>query len=108
MTIHSDAMPATLSWAVRLLRGEGIALGLIALWLIYQNLTASVVDVPSALLITAFALGGAGVLWATGAALKLGSTPHCSDPWSTVRGAGRLRDCWEKPCATSSGWQLSP
>ncbi|WP_229403053.1 hypothetical protein [Micromonospora okii] len=70
MTIDSDRHPTTLSWAVRLLRGEAVALGLVAAWLIWADLTADATDLPSALLVTAFALGGAAALWALGGALN--------------------------------------
>jgi hypothetical protein len=69
VTIDSDPVPTTLSWGVRLLRGEAVALGLVAVWLIYENLTADAFDLASAVLITVFAAGGALVLWALGAAL---------------------------------------
>ncbi len=70
VTIDSDRHPTTLSWAVRLLRGEAVALGLVAAWLIWADLTADATDLPSALLVTAFALGGAAALWALGGALN--------------------------------------
>lgn len=69
VTIDSDPIPAMLQWAVRLLRGEGVALGLIAAWLVYEDLAATATDLPSALLVTAFAVGGAIALWALGSAL---------------------------------------
>nr|WP_091277192.1 hypothetical protein [Micromonospora haikouensis] len=69
MTIDSDQDPTTLRWAVRLLRAEAAALGLVAAWLVWADLTATTTDLPSALLVTAFALGGAAALWALGGAL---------------------------------------
>lgn len=63
VTINSDPIPAPLHWAVRLLRAESVALGLIAAFLIWQDLTATAMDLTSALLITAFAVGGAVTLW---------------------------------------------
>ncbi|MGK5742596.1 hypothetical protein [Micromonospora sp. URMC 103] len=70
MTIHSDPIPVTLRWAVRLLRGEAVALGLVAIWLIWADLTAeTTVGLTSALLVTAFAVAGAAALWALGGAL---------------------------------------
>ncbi|WP_353900695.1 hypothetical protein ABUL04_03660 [Micromonospora harpali] len=69
MTIDSDQDPTTLRWAVRLLRAEAVALGLVAAWLVWADLTATTTDLPSALLVTAFALGGAAALWALGGAL---------------------------------------
>ncbi|MFC0031353.1 hypothetical protein ACFFMM_17695 [Micromonospora chaiyaphumensis] len=69
MTIDSGPVPGTLRWAVLLLRAEAVALGLVAAWLIWSDLTARTTHLTSALLVTAFAIGGAAVLWALGAAL---------------------------------------
>ncbi|GAB3858842.1 hypothetical protein GCM10029963_59200 [Micromonospora andamanensis] len=69
MTIDSDPTPVTLRWAVRLLRGQAVAVGLVAGWLIFANLTATTTDVTSALLVTAFAIAVAVALWALGGAL---------------------------------------
>lgn len=69
VTIDSGPLPATLCWAVRLLRGESVALGLIAAWLVYEHLTAEALDVTVALLVTVFAVGGALALWVIGTAL---------------------------------------
>ncbi|MFR9780024.1 hypothetical protein ACL02O_28710 [Micromonospora sp. MS34] len=69
MTIDSVPLPATLLWAVRLLRAEAVALGLVAVWLIWSDLTATTHDLASALLVTAFAVAGAVALWALGGAL---------------------------------------
>nr|WP_319459509.1 hypothetical protein [Micromonospora sp. RTP1Z1] len=69
MTLDSDPIPDTLRWAVRLLRAEAVALGLVAVWLIWSDLTATTTDLTSALLVTAFALVGAAALWALGGAL---------------------------------------
>ncbi|WP_434090130.1 hypothetical protein [Micromonospora carbonacea] len=69
VTIDSGQDPTTLRWAVRLLRAEAVALGLVAVWLVWADLTATTTDLPSALLVTAFALGGAAALWALGGAL---------------------------------------
>lgn len=69
VTIDSDRNPTALRWAVRLLRAEAVALGLVAGWLIWADLTADTTDLPSALLVTAFALGGAAALWGLGGAL---------------------------------------
>ncbi|MBO4206582.1 hypothetical protein [Micromonospora echinofusca] len=69
MTIDSDPVPPPLRWAVRLLRAESVGLGLVAAFLVYEDLTATAVDLLSALLITAFAIGGAVALWALGSAL---------------------------------------
>ncbi|MEO3778090.1 hypothetical protein ABGB16_14840 [Micromonospora sp. B11E3] len=69
VTIDPDPNPTTLAWAVRLLRAEAVALGLVAVWLVWADLTADTTDLPSALLVTAFAGGGAAALWALGGAL---------------------------------------
>ncbi len=69
VTIDSDPVPATLHWAVRLLRAEAVALGLVAVWLIWSDLTAPTHDLASALLVTAFAVAGAAALWALGGVL---------------------------------------
>lgn len=69
MTIASNQIPGPLRWAVLTLHGEAGAVGLIAGWLLWANLTASSVDLASALLLTVFAAGAAAVLWALGRAL---------------------------------------
>ncbi|RKN17964.1 hypothetical protein D7147_18585 [Micromonospora musae] len=71
MTTDADPIPVTLRWAVRLLRAEALAVGLIAVWLIWADLTAeTTVGLTSALLVTGFAVAGAVALWALGAALN--------------------------------------
>ncbi|NLU76882.1 hypothetical protein HCA58_00430 [Micromonospora sp. HNM0581] len=69
MTIHSDPTPVTLRWAVWLLRGQAVAVGLVAAWLIFADLTGTATDLTSALLVTAFAIGAAVALWVLGRAL---------------------------------------
>ncbi|WP_406601227.1 hypothetical protein [Micromonospora yasonensis] len=69
MDADAHPLPTTLHWAVRLLRAEAVALGLVAVWLIWSDLTAPTHDLVSALLVTAFALAGAAALWALGGAL---------------------------------------
>ncbi|WP_433387443.1 hypothetical protein [Micromonospora sp. KLBMP9576] len=69
MTIDSDPIPATLRWAVRLLRAEAVAVGLVAAWLLWADLTATSTDLPSALLVTAFAAVSAAGLWVVGGVL---------------------------------------
>jgi hypothetical protein len=69
VTIDSDPIPVTLRWAVRLLWAEAVAVGLIAVWLVWADLTATTTDLTSALLVTAFAVGAALALWALGRAL---------------------------------------
>ncbi|MEV0000727.1 hypothetical protein AB0H28_00365 [Micromonospora sp. NPDC050980] len=70
MTIDSDPVPGPLRAAVLLLRAEAVALGLVAVWLIWSDLTARTTDLTSALLVTAFAVAGAVALWALGGALS--------------------------------------
>ncbi|MBX7265386.1 hypothetical protein KIF24_04535 [Micromonospora sp. Llam7] len=69
MTIDSDPTPVTLRWAVWLLRGQAVAVGLVAGWLVLADFTADTTDLTSALLVTAFAIGAAIVLWVLGGAL---------------------------------------
>ncbi|MGS2613585.1 hypothetical protein ACVCAH_03495 [Micromonospora sp. LZ34] len=69
VTLDSDSIPVTLRWAVRLLRGEAVAVGLVAAWLLWADLTADSTDRLSAWLVTAFAVGAAAALWALGGAL---------------------------------------
>ncbi|MER5453341.1 MULTISPECIES: hypothetical protein [unclassified Micromonospora] len=69
MAIDSDPTPVTLRWAVFLLRGQAVAVGLIAAWLVVADFTATTTDLVSALLVTAFAIGAAIALWALGSAL---------------------------------------
>ncbi|SCE94688.1 hypothetical protein GA0070607_3536 [Micromonospora coriariae] len=69
VTIDSAPIPVTLRWAVRLLWAEAVAVGLIAVWLVWADLTAPTRDLLSGLLVTAFALGAAVALWALGRAL---------------------------------------
>lgn len=70
VTIESGALPGPLRGAVWLLRGEAIAAGLVAALLVYEDITATATDLVSALLVTAFAVGGAVALWSIGAALN--------------------------------------
>lgn len=69
VTIDSAPVPDTLRWAVRLLRGEAVALALLAGWLVWADLTATKTDLVSALFVTGFAIAGAVALWALGGAL---------------------------------------
>lgn len=70
VTIDSDRNPTPLQWAVRLLRAEAVALALVAAWLVWADFTAETTDLPSALLVTAFALGGTAALWVLAGALN--------------------------------------
>jgi hypothetical protein len=65
----SGPAPGPLRAAIWLLWAQAAALGLLAAYLVYQDLTATATDLVSALFVTAFALGGALLLWALGAAL---------------------------------------
>ncbi|PZF90824.1 hypothetical protein [Micromonospora endophytica] len=69
MAIDSVPTPVTLRWAVRLLRGQAVVVGLIAAGLLVANFTATRTDLLSAVLITLFAAGAAAALWALGGAL---------------------------------------
>ncbi|BCJ66544.1 hypothetical protein [Polymorphospora rubra] len=70
-TSDSDqAAPSPLRWAVRLLIGEAVALGLVAAYLVWQDLTATANDLATALLLTGFAIAGALALWALAVALR--------------------------------------
>jgi hypothetical protein len=57
-----EPLPGTLAWAVRLLLGEALVIGLIALYLLYEDLTAEANDLVAALFVTGFAASGAAVL----------------------------------------------
>ncbi|MEU8184373.1 hypothetical protein AB0B86_26790 [Micromonospora sp. NPDC049047] len=70
VTIDSAPFPVTLRWAVRLLWAEAAAVGLVAAWLVWADLTATTTHLASALLVTAFAIGAAVALWALGRALS--------------------------------------
>jgi hypothetical protein len=65
----APTVPAPLRWAVWLLAGEAVALGLLAAYLVYQDLTATVTDLASALTVTGFTVAGAVGLWALAVAL---------------------------------------
>jgi hypothetical protein len=69
VTTDSTTVPGSLRWAVWLLRGEAVALGLLAAFLIYEDLTGTANDLASALFVTGFAVAGAAALWALAVAL---------------------------------------
>jgi hypothetical protein len=69
VTMDSDDLPGPLRWAVWLLRGEALGLALLAVFLVYSDLTATATDLVSALFVTGFAIGGAVVLWVLATAL---------------------------------------
>ena len=66
------SLPGALRWAVGLVRIEGVALAVLAVFLIYEDLTGTANDLVSALFVTAFAAGGAVILWLLANALA-----HC-------------------------------
>lgn len=65
----APTVPTSLRWAVWLLKGEAVALGLLAAYLIYKDITATATDLVSALMVTGFALAGAAALWGLAVAL---------------------------------------
>ncbi|ASW56569.1 hypothetical protein CIK06_24035 [Plantactinospora sp. KBS50] len=69
MATDVEILPTPLRWAVRLLRVEAVGLGLLAAFLVWSDFTATVVDLTSAIIVTAFAAGGALLLWLLGGAL---------------------------------------
>lgn len=76
MPSNADVLPSTLRWAVRLLRAEAVALGLVAAFLgllvlstLAESKDSQVTDLTSAILVTAFAASAAAALWLLGAAL---------------------------------------
>ncbi|MFY1675405.1 hypothetical protein ACN27G_36650 [Plantactinospora sp. WMMB334] len=69
MTTRPEPAPGPLRWAVWLLRAEGVGLALLTLLLLYELFTATATDLLSAILVTAFAAGGAAALWLIGTAL---------------------------------------
>jgi hypothetical protein len=68
-TSRNVAPSGPLGWAVWLLWGEAVALGLVALFLIYQDLTATAYDLGLALFVTISAVGATVALWALATAL---------------------------------------
>jgi hypothetical protein len=62
VTIDAPSTPASLRWAVWVLAGEAAALGVIAGYLAYLDLTSTVTDLTSALIVTGFAAGAAVLL----------------------------------------------
>ncbi|WP_422771616.1 hypothetical protein ACN28C_00260 [Plantactinospora sp. WMMC1484] len=70
MTTRPEPAPGPLRWAVWLLRAEGVGLALLTLFLLFELFTATATDLLSAVLVTAFAAGGAAALWLIGTALS--------------------------------------
>ncbi|GGK01354.1 hypothetical protein GCM10010123_34140 [Pilimelia anulata] len=74
----SDGVPlparptATLTAAVWLLYGEAVAVTLVAGWLLWADLSRAAASVAGALLVTAFAIAGAALLWYLARALAAG------------------------------------
>lgn len=66
---RTDPLPGPLRWAVRILRAEAAALGVLAAVLVYQDIAATATDLLSAIFVTAFAVGGTLALWALASAL---------------------------------------
>lgn len=66
---ESSRISGPLRWATWLLRGEAVALGVLAVFLVVQALLASVVSVVSVAFLTVFAAGGAAALWGLAVAL---------------------------------------
>jgi hypothetical protein len=65
----SPVLPGTLRWAVWLLIGEAVAVALVAAYLVYEDLTGTANDIVVALAVTAFAAGGAALLFVLARAL---------------------------------------
>lgn len=55
-------LPASLAWAIRLLYAEGIGVGLVAAFLIYEAITQPASDVRAAVSLTVFAVAAAAAL----------------------------------------------
>ncbi|MEJ3743967.1 hypothetical protein WEI85_11815 [Actinomycetes bacterium KLBMP 9797] len=62
-------LPGPLRWAVRLLTGEAVALGLVAVFLVYEDLTGTATTLGGALVVTGFAAVGALLVFALARAL---------------------------------------
>jgi hypothetical protein len=69
-------LPASLSWAVRLLYAEAVLVGLGAVYLGYEDVTGTAADLRAAILVTLYALALAGVLGGLAYALTRGK------PWA--------------------------
>lgn len=69
MIQDSPALPATLRWAVWLLIAEAAAVALVAAYLVYEDLTGTANNLGVALMVTAFAIGGAALLFVLARAL---------------------------------------
>lgn len=69
VSTESSQAPGPLRWAVRLLRGEAVALGVLALFLVVRALLATTGSVLSVGLLALFAAGVAAGLWGLSVAL---------------------------------------
>ncbi len=58
----SAALPASLRWAVGILAAEAVGVGVIAVLLVYEDLTAEATNLRSALFVTCYAAAMAAVL----------------------------------------------
>jgi len=70
--VSDKPAPSTLRSAVWLLFAEAAGLGVLTLYLLYEDLTATANDLASALFLTVFAAAGAAVLFLLGRALTHG------------------------------------
>jgi hypothetical protein len=66
---NAEILPSPLRWAVWLLRAEAVVFGLVAAFLVYEDVSVRAADLTSALLVTAFVAAAAVVLWLLGRAL---------------------------------------
>lgn len=69
VTTDSPPLAGPLRWAVWLLTGEAVALGLTTLYLIYEGLTGTATTLVGALVVTGFAGAGALLVFALARAL---------------------------------------
>jgi hypothetical protein len=59
---NTGPLPPTLAWAVRLLYGEGGVVGLITVYLAYQDVSGSATNLRAAIFVTLYAAAMAAVL----------------------------------------------
>jgi hypothetical protein len=72
-------LPPTLMWAVRLLYGEAAVVGIIAIYLAYQDITGGAADLRAAIFVTLYAAAMAAVLGGLAYALS-GRRPWARGP----------------------------
>lgn len=58
----ADSLPPPLAWAVRLLSAEAVAVGAVAAYLAYEDVTGTATDVRAAVFLTLYAVGMAAAL----------------------------------------------